>query len=146
MEFTLALEFTFSSQQSHKPCKKAKNKFCRELAHVKKFVLLLFYRATARDRAEAERRRGCMACSFPEEVHNPRRSPPNPWRPTPHATLFPLFSPKRCLFRSLHASYLSYFVKLRPKNNSFFHINAPALLLKQPLFVLMQLFFTFTPI
>ena len=87
-----------------------------------------------------------MACSFPEEVHNPRRSPPNPWRPTPHATLFPLFSPKRCLFRSFHASYLSYFVKLRPKNNSFFHINAPALLLKQPLFVLMQLFFTFTPI
>ena len=102
--------------------------------------------ATACDRAKAERRRGCMTCSFPEEVHNPRRSPPNPWRPTPHATLFPLFSPKRCLFRSFHASYLSYFVKLRPKNNSFFHINAPALLLKQPLFVLMQLFFTFTPI
>lgn len=90
--------------------------------------------------------RGCMACSFPEEVRNPRRSPPNPWRPTPHATLFPLFSPKRCLFRSFHTSYLSYFVKLRPKNNSFFHINAPALLLKQPLFVLMQLFFTLTPI
>ena len=95
---------------------------------------------------EPKRSGGCMACSFPEEVHNPRRSPPNPWRPTPHATLFPLFSPKRCLFRSFHASYLSYFVKLRPKNNSFFHINAPALLLKQPLFVLMQLFFTFTPI
>ena len=102
--------------------------------------------ATARDRAEAERRRGCMACRFPGEGADPRRSPPNPWRPTPHATLFPLFSPKRCLFRSFHASYLSYFVKLRPQNNSFFHINAPALLLKQPLFVLMQLFFTLTPI
>ena len=117
-----------------------------EFAHTRNGGIFIFYRATARDRAEAERRRGCMACSFPEEVHNPRRSPPNPWRPTPHATLFPLFSPKRCLFRSFHASYLSYFVKLRPKNNSFFHINAPALLLKQPLFVLMQLFFTFTPI
>ena len=35
----------FSKATSH-----AKNKFCRELAHVKKFVLLLFYRATARDR------------------------------------------------------------------------------------------------
>ena len=102
--------------------------------------------ATARDRAEAERRRACMASSIPEEVHNPRRSPPNPWRPTPHATLFPLFSPKRCLFRSFHASYLSYFVKLRPQNNSFFHINAPALLLKQPVLVLMQLFFTLSPI
>lgn len=117
-----------------------------EFAHTRNGGNFTFYRATTRDRAEAERRRGCMACSFPEEVHNPRRSPPNPWRPTPHATLFPLFSPKRCLFRSFHASYLSYFVKLRPKNNSFFHINAPALLLKQPLFVLMQLFFTFTPI
>lgn len=117
-----------------------------EFAHTRNGGNFTFYRATARDRTEAERRRGCMACSFPEEVHNPRRSPPNPWRPTPHATLFPLFSPKRCLFRSFHASYLSYFVKLRPKNNSFFHINAPALLLKQPLFVLMQLFFTFTPI
>lgn len=115
-------------------------------AHTRNGGNFTFYRATARDRAEAERRRGCMACSFPEEMHNPRRSPPNPWRPTPHATLFPLFSPKRCLFRSFHASYLSYFVKLRPKNNSFFHINAPALLLKQPLFVLMQLFFTLTPI
>ena len=117
-----------------------------EFAHTRNGGNFTFYRATARDRAEAERRRGCMTCSFPEEVRNPRRSPPNPWRPTPHATLFPLFSPKRCLFRSFHASYLSYFVKLRPKSNSFFHINAPALLLKQPLFVLMQLFFTFTPI
>ena len=117
-----------------------------EFAHTRNGGNFTFYRATACDRAKAERRRGCMTCSFPEEVHNPRRSPPNPWRPTPHATLFPLFSPKRCLFRSFHASYLSYFFKLRPKNNSFFHINAPALLLKQPLFVLMQLFFTFTPI
>ena len=117
-----------------------------EFAHTRNGGNFTFYRATARDRAEAERRRGCMACSFPEEVHNPRRSPPNPCCDAPHATLFPLFSPKRCLFRSFHASYLSYFVKLRPKNNSFFHINAPALLLKQPLFVLMQLFFTFTPI
>ena len=117
-----------------------------EFAHTRNGGNFTFYRATARDRAEAERRRGCMACSFPEEMHNPRRSPPNPWRPTPHATLFPLFSPKRCLFRSFHTSYLSYFVKLRPQNNSFFHINAPALLLKQPLFVLMQLFFTLTPI
>ena len=117
-----------------------------EFAHTRNGGNFTFYRATARDRAEAERRRGCMACSFPEEVHNPRRSPPNPWRPTPHATLFPLFSPKRCLFRSFHASYLSYFVKSRPQSNSFFYINAPALLLKQPLFVLMQLFFTLTPI
>ena len=117
-----------------------------EFAHTRNGGNFTFYRATACDRAEAERRRGCMACSFPEEVRNPRRSPPNPWCSPPHATLFPLFSPKRCLFRSFHASYLSYFVKLRPKNNSFFHINAPALLLKQPLFVLMQLFFTFTPI
>ena len=117
-----------------------------EFAHTRNGGNFTFYRATARDRAEAERRRGCMACSFPEEVHNPRRSPPNPWRPTPHATLFPLFLPKRCLFRSFHASYLPYFVKSRPQSNSFFYINAPALLLKQPLFVLMQLFFTFTPI
>ena len=128
-------------------CKKIKfTPFRWEFAHTRNGGNFTFYRATARDRAEAERRRGCMACSFPEEVHNPRRSPPNSWRTPPHATLFPLFLPKRCLFRSFHASYLPYFVKSRPQSNSFFYINAPALLLKQPLFVLMQLFFTFTPI
>ena len=38
-----------------------------EFAHTRNGGNFTFYRATARDRAEAERRRGCMACSFPEE-------------------------------------------------------------------------------
>ena len=74
-------------------------------------VEFYFYRATACDRAKAERRRGCMTCSFPEEVHNPRRSPAKSMASHTPCNAFPSFSPKRCLFRSFHASYLPYFVK-----------------------------------
>ena len=131
-----------------------------EFAHTRNGGNFTFYRATARDRVSfahevawlvvfrAHLRAGnlLLALHLASSPSFPRRSPPNSWRSPPHATLFPLFLPKRCLFRSFHASYLPYFVKSRPQSNSFFYINAQALLLKQTLLVLMQLFFTLTPI
>ena len=118
----------------------------RELAHVRSSGRLFFYRATARDRAGFACevawlivfRRRCAILGVPRQIHGV---------PPPPMQRFSLFFPLSVVYFARFTPLISLISSNNaPKNNSFFHINAPALLLKQPLFVLMQLFFTFTPI
>ena len=116
----------------------------RELAHVRSSGRLSFYRATARDRVSFACevawlivfRRRCAILGVPRQIHG-----------VPPMQRFSLFFPLSVVYFTRFTPLISLISSNNaPQSNSFFYINAPALLLEQPLFVLMQLFFTFTPI